>query len=63
MVGVIRGLSDHKEAFMPRLRIMKLFFSGHEQPLKYIIQGTVMIRLTFQENQSKNNKGTDTGGK
>ena len=47
MVGVIRGLSDHKEAFMPRLRIMKLFFSGHEQTLKYIIQGTVMIRLTF----------------
>ena len=41
MVGVIRGLSDHKEAFMPCLRIMKLFFSGNEQSLKYIIQGIV----------------------
>lgn len=45
MVGVIRGLSDRKDHAM--LRIMKFFFAGNELSLKYIIQGIVMIRLTF----------------
>lgn len=61
MVGVIRGLSDRKDHAM--LRIMKFFFAGNELSLKYIIQGIVMIRLTFQENQCNNNEGADTGGK